>query len=492
MREDWAEVEYGQLLDYEQPTKYIVESTAYNDSYPIPVLTAGKTFIKGYTNETDGIFNEIPVIIFDDFTTASRYVNFEFKVKSSAMKILKPKHPLVNMKFMGYAMQADTIRSDTHKRYWISVYAKKKFFLPPLPEQRVIVSKIEELFSELDNGVANLKTAQEQLKVYRQAVLKKAFEGELTKEWRGKQKDLPTAEELLKQIHEERDAHYQQQLADWKEAVKLWENEGKKGKKPKKPRVLKDFAEIESDVKEKLKELPVSWNWSSWESILAYGDASFKRGPFGSALKKAFFVSSGYKVYEQYCPINDDCSFERYYITEEKFKELQGFAVQADDFLISCSGVSLGRITQVPQEFKEGVINQALLRLRLNFGVYDSTFFKHMFRSPFFQKQIFENSMGTAIPNVKSVTELKSIPVPILSKEEQHQIVQEIESRLSVCDKLEESITQSLPKAEALRQSILKKAFEGRLITEQELAACRKEEDWEPAKELLQKLKINT
>ena len=84
----YSEYELGDLLEYEQPTAYIVESTDYSDSYSVPVLTAGKSFILGYTNEMEGVFDKTPVIIFDDFTTATQYVNFPFKVKSSAMKIL--------------------------------------------------------------------------------------------------------------------------------------------------------------------------------------------------------------------------------------------------------------------------------------------------------------------------------------------------------------------------------------------------------------------
>jgi restriction endonuclease S subunit len=180
MRKDWAECTFEDLLDYEQPTKFIVNSDKYDDSYKTPVLTAGKSFIKGYTNETEGIFSNLPVIIFDDFTTASQFVDFPFKVKSSAMKILVPTSELVNMKFMYYCMQVNQVRSDTHKRYWISVYAKKKFLLPPLAQQKAILLKIEELFSDLDKGIEDLNKAKDQLKIYRQAVLKKAFEGELT------------------------------------------------------------------------------------------------------------------------------------------------------------------------------------------------------------------------------------------------------------------------------------------------------------------------
>ena len=112
------------------------------------------------------------------------------------MKILVPTSKLINMQFLFYFMQVNQIRSDTHKRYWISVYAKKQILLPSSEEQRAIVAKIESLFSQLDSGIADIKKAQTQLKTYRQAVLKKAFEGELTKTWRAQQTNLPTAEAL--------------------------------------------------------------------------------------------------------------------------------------------------------------------------------------------------------------------------------------------------------------------------------------------------------
>lgn len=155
--QQWTMYELGDLLEYEQPTAYIVDSTDYNDSYPIPVLTAGKTFILGYTNETEGIFDELPVIIFDDFTTATQYVNFPFKIKSSAMKILHINTELVLSKYIFYRMQIIPFDHSTHKRYWIQQHSKIKVGVPPLPEQERIVARIEELFSQLDAGVETLK-----------------------------------------------------------------------------------------------------------------------------------------------------------------------------------------------------------------------------------------------------------------------------------------------------------------------------------------------
>ena len=183
---EWKEYELGKLLPYEQPTAYIVESTDYSDAYNIPVLTAGKSFILGYTNETRGIFNQLPVIIFDDFTTATKYVNFKFKVKSSAMKILHINTDLVLPKYIYYRMQIIQFDHSTHKRYWIQQYSKLKIPVPPFPAQERIVANIEEMFSELDKAVETLRTTKQQLAVYRQAVLKEAFEGKYTENWREK------------------------------------------------------------------------------------------------------------------------------------------------------------------------------------------------------------------------------------------------------------------------------------------------------------------
>ena len=172
----YKEYGLGELLPFEQPTAYIVKSTDHNDSYSTPVLTAGKSFILGKTNETDGIFDQLPVIIFDDFTTATQFVNFKFKVKSSAMKILHINTDLVIPKYIFYRLQTIQFDHSTHKRYWIQAYSKIRISIPALEEQQRIVVRIDELFSELDKAVDTLKTTKEQLEVYRQAVLKEIFD----------------------------------------------------------------------------------------------------------------------------------------------------------------------------------------------------------------------------------------------------------------------------------------------------------------------------
>jgi len=145
---EWEEKKLGDCLDYEQPTNYIVESTEYSNKYKIPVLTAGKTFILGYTNEEKGIFdtNKLPVIIFDDFTTTSQFVDFSFKVKSSAMKILKAKKDS-DIKFIYEIMQLINYKIGGHGRHWISKYANIKISVPSLPEQQ----KIADFLTSIDN-----------------------------------------------------------------------------------------------------------------------------------------------------------------------------------------------------------------------------------------------------------------------------------------------------------------------------------------------------
>ena len=145
----WSICRLGDVVKYEQPTAYIVQSTAYSDAYPIPVLTAGKSFIIGHTKETEGIYNRLPCIIFDDFTTDSRLVDFPFKVKSSAMKILQV-HYGVEVEYVSLFMSRTRLVGDTHKRYWISEYSKLEIPIPPQEEQKRIIGKIRLLFEALD------------------------------------------------------------------------------------------------------------------------------------------------------------------------------------------------------------------------------------------------------------------------------------------------------------------------------------------------------
>lgn len=172
---NWQEKKLGDLLDYEQPIKYIVKSTEYDANNGTPVLTAGKTFILGYTVERYGIFkNELPVIIFDDFTTASHLVNFPFKVKSSAMKVLKSK-PGVNTRVIYEILKRLKFAADDHKRYWISTFQDFLVNLPYIEEQE----KIAGFLGAVDERIETLEKKIALSKKYKKGLMQKIFSQEL-------------------------------------------------------------------------------------------------------------------------------------------------------------------------------------------------------------------------------------------------------------------------------------------------------------------------
>ena len=162
---EWENILLGDTLDYEQPTNYLVSSTEYDDSFEIPVVTAGKTFILGYTDEKKGVFEKekLPVIIFDDFTTASQFVDFPFKAKSSAMKILKAKND-TNIRFIFEALQMINYEVGGHGRHWISVFSNLSISVPSLPEQTKIANFLSAIDSKIDIESQLLQKLEEQKK----------------------------------------------------------------------------------------------------------------------------------------------------------------------------------------------------------------------------------------------------------------------------------------------------------------------------------------
>ena len=170
-------VEYktlGEVCDYEQPGKYIVQSTNYNDKFEIPVLTAGQTFILGYTNEIEGVFKATknkPVIIFDDFTGALKWVDFPFKVKSSAIKIITSDKNKALLRYIFHCMENLNFSSNEHKRLWITIYSQFKIPVPPLPVQEEIV-RILDKFTSLEAELeAELEARKKQYEFYRDRLL---------------------------------------------------------------------------------------------------------------------------------------------------------------------------------------------------------------------------------------------------------------------------------------------------------------------------------
>lgn len=167
----WERIELGKLLDYKQPTPYLVKSTDYSDKYSTPVLTAGKTFILGYTDEVFGIFSEdLPTIIFDDFTTASKFVDFPFKAKSSAMKMLVAKDG-VSIKYIYEVMQALSYAIGGHQRHWISIFANIVIGFPCREEQQKITAVSNNADKEIELLEQQLADLQQEKKALMQVLL---------------------------------------------------------------------------------------------------------------------------------------------------------------------------------------------------------------------------------------------------------------------------------------------------------------------------------
>lgn len=415
--EHLTEYRLEELLEYEQPTAYIVSSTDYSDNYKTPVLTAGKSFILGYTNETAGIFDRLPVIIFDDFTTAIQYVSFPFKVKSSAMKILHINKNLVHPKYIFYRMQVIQFDHSTHKRYWIQQYSKIKVKIPPLPEQERIVARIEELFSELDKAVETLNTTKQQLAVYRQAVLKEAFEGKLSKQWRNTNNNSP----------------YNDLLSIYR-----------------KDQCFKDTSGDENEIELKL---PSTWvKTRIGEVFTVEVGATPKRSVSEYWNGDINWVSSG------------EVQFNTISQTKEKITH-KGLTNSSSN-LNPAGTVMLAMIGEGKTRGQAAILNVEAAHNQNTAAILVSQTpcsSKYLY---YFLLLNYENTRRIGSGNNQKALNkerVRAIRFPFTSFREQKIIVEEIERRLSVCDQIEKTIEQSLQQAEALRQSILKQAFEGRL-----------------------------
>lgn len=373
----WQEYELGQLLSYKQPSPYIVGSTAYNDSYMTPVLTAGKTFIIGYTNETTGICEQLPVIIFDDFTTSSQYVNFKFKVKSSALKILTANTELVLPKFIYYRMQIIQFDHSTHKRYWIQQYSKIRVEIPSIEEQRRVVDRIEEMFSNLDKSVELLQIVRKQMIVYRQAVLKEIF----------------SCLEPQKTIRE----------------MASLVTSGSRG----------------------------------WAKYYSSDGAMFIR--IGNLTRTDIIID-----------FND---VQRVSLPD-KAEGIRS-RLQPNDVLVSITA-DLGSIGLVPEKIEEAYINQHIAMIRFN-KPSQGRLMAWYLRSEYGQKDLLKNKRGGGKLGL-GLDDIRDTKVPDISDIEAEKIVAEIELRLSVCDRIEQSIDAIVKQADAMRLDILKQAFEGSLV----------------------------
>lgn len=376
----------NEVLDYKQPTKYIVETTDYDDSFETPVLTAGKSFLLGYTNDKTGIFTDVPAIIFDDFTTSFHYVDFPFKVKSSAMKILTAKEDFVDLKYVYLQMQQVRIDTQLHKRYWISKFSNKEIPVPKVDIQNNNTKIQQRIAAILDDAAAlRDKTAQ-----------------------------LLTEYDLLAQSI---------------------------------------FLEMFGDTYSNPKNFPIMFI----EELAANRKHSIKAGPFGSSLKKEFYVESGYKIYGQEQVIKDDLSFGNYYIDEARFQKLNSCEVFKGDILVSLVG-TYGKISVVPESFEPGIINPRLMKISPNQDMIRPDFLKIVLQSDGVAFQLKNKSRGGTmdIINVGIIRKVKTAVPPL---ELQNQFAEKI----ALIEQQKALAKQELQESEDLFNCLLQKAFKGEL-----------------------------
>lgn len=204
---------------------------------------------------------------------------------------------------------------------------------------------------------------------------------------------------------------------------------------------------------------PKNWETKTIEKLVEKEQYAIKRGPFGGALKKEIFVEDGYLVYEQFHALNNDFTMARYFIDEEKFKELKAFEVKSGDIIISCSGVYLGKLAIVPPNARKGIINQALLKVTLDENKMNKILFTHIFTNENFKNKFFGNSRGAGIPNFPPMSDFKKFqfiapPKPLQDKFSE--TVTQIEQTKTI-------LIDSLNELNNLFGSIAQKAFKGEL-----------------------------
>ncbi len=379
---DWKWVKLGEISNKISLNKIKIKQKDYLEEGVFPVVDQGQDLIGGYYNDKNLVIpNEPPYIVFGDHTKAKKYINFKFIPGADGVKVLKAKDN-VDSKFLFHSLFTIKIEDKGYARHF-QLLEKELFPLPPKPTQQAIVSKIEELFSELDKGIEQLKTAQLQLKTYRQAVLKWAFEGKLT-----------------------------ETKAPWKNVR------------------LGDVANA-IDPQPSHRTPPIVANGIPFVSIKDF-DYELDKIDFTYARR----------------------------VSKNVLKEhLERYTLETGDFVIGKIG-TIGKPVRIvlPQNYCLSA-NIVLIQPRK----ISSTYLYYFFQSSLIEKAFTAGTKATtqAAFGIQKVRELR---IELPNEEEQDKIVQEIESRLSVADKMEESITQSLQQAEALRQSTLKKAFEGRLV----------------------------
>lgn len=467
----WEVVKLGDFADSEKGKKPKNQQPLQNKEFHLPYIDI-EAFEKGvFKSFTDGE----KCVICDDSDFLMVWDGSRSGLVGKGLKgalgstLVRINLPMINNLYGYYYLQSKYLEINTRAK-GVGIPHVDPFLLwsydfpiPPVNEQNRIVDKIEALFSEVDAGIANLTLAKRQLEQYRQSLLKHAFEGKLTAKWREEYaekrgKPLPNADELLEQIQTARQDYYDQQIADWEQAVEDWEEQGEKGVKPRKPSKLDNVADID-DI-ENLPTLPDKWRFHRLADIAEVGSGmsvSKNRkvdNPIEVNYLRVANVQRGYLDLDEIKTMTiDKFTFNRY-------KLLEG------DILFNEGGDrdKLGRGWIWKNEVDNCITQNHVFRASTHIkNIAHSEFISHWGNT--FGRDYFERT-GKQTTNLASInkTVLSSFPVPYPSIEEQSLIVKLLSEKTSEVDKLEVDLELQLKKATLLKTSILHKAFQGKLV----------------------------
>ena len=456
----WEHIDFEDAFENVPISNLKIPQKQYFPAGEIPIVDQGVNLIGGFTNDVSRRIQPThKLIVFGDHTKCFKLIGFPFAPGADGIKVLKPN--IIDAQFAYFACLALRLPDRGYSRHF-SFLKKSKLPLAPLKEQHRIVDKIEKLFSELDKGIESLKTARAQLKVYRQAVLKHAFEGKLTAQWREENKDkLETPEQLLARIKQERVARYEAQLEDWKTAVKGWEAKGKPGKKPTKPKPANDQS-IAKEDRECLLNLPNGWAWIGLAQL-------FSTSPQNGVYKPASEYGSGTQI------IRIDDFYDGQLIRRTGFKklrlsneEIEKYKVRNLDLIINRvnSIEFLGKCALVDSLTEDTVFESNIMKCCVIEDVISKSYVAVYLASHEGRNRLCKNAKHAVNQASINQTDVGNTLVPITSIEEQLLIVKKTEQKLSQADALIFQIEGHLKKAEALRQSTLKRAFSGQLVAQ--------------------------
>ena len=385
---------------------------------------------------------------------------------SGKMYRFRPHPEVMHPKYLAYMIQTPEAQleidrmktgiNDSGLNLTHSRFAAWNVAVAPLNEQRRIVAKIEELFSELDKGIESLKTAGRQLEVYRQSVLKHAFAGKLTAQWREENKDkLEKPEQLLSHIKRERAAHYGRQLDEWKAAVKAWKEGDKTGTKPSKPKAQANIDGMAAEPP----DLPEGWGCLRLDGIADVVGGITKNQTRSELPHKMKYL----RVANVYADKILTDNVHEIGVTEAEARKV---ALEVGDLLVVEGNGSMDQIGRVAMWHGELPVcghQNHLIRVRVANGS-DPRFVLLFLLSPQGRDLIVEEASSTSGLHTLSISKVSNLVVPVTCPAEEAAVVAAVDEKLEGIDRAVEKIDIQLAKSEALRQAILKKAFSGQLV----------------------------